>query len=896
MRQKTNAELTTPIYFNVAVPSSKEAFFKSYRGFSQVSVGLLLISSAMLSRAVAAESTVDPLPEADSATLSELMQAAQNAKQAAQGEAARLEANPAISAKGIPSTNLSSAGNNANGASIALNGVNTAEITQAPSDAEAAAANKSDEQQADAELDKAREESQISNDSAVAISNKATEDNNTSPKAETANPSGSTATNTDTDTPKKAEEKKPNVFKRLWYRFRPLQEDLAAALPTIDVVTVGAPELLSKNVKGKLEQYTVEAFSDFRASLPQLRSMAKEAAEAVGYYNAVFRFEQIDSDSLRVIITPNQPVIVKHQDIDFTGQANEDKSFTDIKANPNLKIGDQMNDQLYEQTKGKISSTATEKGYFDGYWNIHDVKVTLPENAAHITLDYDSGERYKLGKVEFRNTNPDKPLPVDLDLLEKLVPFKENDDYGSWKLNNLSRNLSDTRYFSSIQVETVIPEPIVRPIKLPDNDTVLNPTIEPNNLTEAGAVQVTSANTNGATGVDESQFAGMGNNHLSTQSSPTLKKELSEAERKEIEQKEIAAKVREIKIIPIVVTINSDKPNSAEAGIGYGTDTGVRFRSQYRKALVNSHGHNIDGNLELSQIRQSVDMRYNLPYKHPLDDTISIFGGFEQEEKGTIGEALGLSTQSVTMGAERAIKPRNGDWQHTISVRYRLDQLKRETNSSTDPADLPPPFNITNSRFEQQSLLFGYGINKVYTSGGRIDPPRAFRQFYQIDVGSQNLLTDTDLAILRAGWRFIYSLGENDNHQFVGRADAATIITKDFEAVPYNLRFFAGGDQSIRGYDYKSLSTLQNGYLIGGQNLAVGSLEYNYQFIPKWRGAFFVDAGNAFDKQFNDPIKVGAGFGVRWSSPVGPIRVDIAAGVSESNLPIRLHFFIGPQL
>jgi translocation and assembly module TamA len=73
-------------------------------------------------------------------------------------------------------------------------------------------------------------------------------------------------------------------------------------------------------------------------------------------------------------------------------------------------------------------------------------------------------------------------------------------------------------------------------------------------------------------------------------------------------------------------------------------------------------------------------------------------------------------------------------------------------------------------------------------------------------------------------------------------------------------------------------------------------MEYNYKFLPKWRGAVFVDAGNAFDDQFNDPIKVGAGLGVRWSSPVGSIRIDVAAGVSETSVPIRLHFFIGPPL
>lgn len=877
-------------------PESKAVY--RYQYLSRVSAGLLLLGSSMLGRAAeapasAAEPPAQASTEVDAAALNEALQTAQSAIQAAQQDAGRLEsasapklpltttANPAASAGQVAVTDESGA--------LSAN----AQVTPAPSDAQAQAESRQEARQADAMLDNARVESQIATDTAAAENTKQSDDKGNAAKAEAGNAGQATTAGSDANSVAQAD--KPGFFKRLWYRFRPPQEDLAPAMPTIKVKVEGAPELLAKNIEGKLEQYTVEAFSDFRASLPQLRSMAKDASEAVGYYSAEFRFEQTDKEHLRVTVTPHDPVKVASQNIVFAGEATEDRSFQDIKANPELKVGDQMNDQLYEQTKGRINSTATDKGYFDGYWNIHDVKVTLPENKADITLDYDSGARYKLGKVEFKNTNPDKPLPLDMDLLEKLVPFKENEDYAAWKINNLSRNLSDTRYFSGIQVETVIPDPIVKPLKLPDGG--LAPTDTARSAANPDAqVQAAPAAMLAATPpVDESQFAGLGDQHPA-QYSAELKQQLTDAERAELEKKELAAKVREIRVIPVVVSVNADKPNTAEAGIGYGTDTGVRFRSQYRKALVNSRGHNIDGNLEISQIRQAVDMRYNMPYKHPLDDTISVFGGFEQEKNGNLGDQLGLTTQSVTLGAERAIKPKNGDWQHTLSVRYRLDQLKRELGASANPEDFPPPFNIGNSRFEQQSLLFGYGVNKVYSFGNRLNPPRAFRQFYQVDVGSKSLLTDTDLAILRAGWRFIYSYGENDNHQFVGRADAATILTKSFEDVPYNLRFFAGGDQSIRGYDYKSLSTLQNGYLIGGQNLAVGSLEYNYQFIPKWRGAVFVDGGNAFDKQFNDPIKVGAGLGIRWASPVGPIRVDVAAGVSETHIPIRLHFFIGPQL
>lgn len=750
---------------------------------------------------------------------------------------------------------------------------------------------------ADAELQQAKETTQVLADSADVNQNQQPDEIIAANAEALKTDSVTTADNKSTTA---ASDKKPNVFKRVWYKFWPPKGELAAALPTIDVVVVGASDVQADNIRARLEQYTVEAFTDFRASLPQLRSLARDASEAVGFYSSEFRFEQMSADKLRVRVTPNEPVIVKSETIDYQGEANGDVHFLNVKNEPDLKVGDQMHDGLYETIKTRITNTATEKGYFDGYWIMHDVKVTLPDNTADISLDYDSGERYKLGAVVFKNADPDKPIPLKEEILRQLVPFKENDEYGSWKVTNLSRNLSDTRYFSNIQVDVVIPDPITKPIQLPpDADVEQLTALQRQALAikneGSDADNDSDKRISANSGVDESQFAGVGQDADSPlQRSAEAKENLTEAQIKEAERLAAAEKVRETKVIPVVVTVNADEPNSAEVGIGYGTDTEIRLRGQYRKALINSSGHSVEANLELSKIRQALDVRYNLPYKHPLEDTVSIFGGYESEKRRDNGTDLGLQIDTATIGVERAIKPKGSVWQHTINARYRLDELIRN-NNGINKALLPPPFNLKNSKFEQESLLFGYGMNKTQTVG-RLDPTQAFRQFYQVEVGTKSLLTDTDMAIIRAGWRIIHSFGENDDHQVVGRADAATILTKNFEDVPYNLRFFAGGDQSIRGYDYKSLSTEQNGYLVGGQNLAVGSLEYNYRFKPKWRGAVFVDGGNAFDKKFNDPVKVGAGVGVRWSSPVGPIRVDVAAGVSEKDLPIRLHFFIGPQL
>ena len=67
------------------------------------------------------------------------------------------------------------------------------------------------------------------------------------------------------------------------------------------------------------------------------------------------------------------------------------------------------------------------------------------------------------------------------------------------------------------------------------------------------------------------------------------------------------------------------------------------------------------------------------------------------------------------------------------------------------------------------------------------------------------------------------------------------------------------------------------------------NLEFPYQKISK-------SSLTIYDKDFNNPTEYSIGVGIRWRSPIGPIRLDVASGISNDNNPIRLHFFIGPQL
>lgn len=705
------------------------------------------------------------------------------------------------------------------------------------------------------------------------------------------NESGKTLVDRNANLPEE-EQPKQGFFKNLISKICGPQDN-GAPIAKISVSVTGAPTVLATNLKAKLSSFTQEAYSDFNGSVPQLRALAVQAAQAVGYYNAQFKFTKIDDSHLGVKVTPNEPLKVTEQNIEFSGAGANLAQFQVIGVLPDLDEGDILNHGLYETTKSRIADAASNNGFFDSYWRLHDVKVEQPQNKAQINLKYETGERYKLEDVEFRMSDPSKPLPIDLKILKTLAPWNDGADYTAWRVNGLANNLTNSRYFNYTLVDAIKPDAIVKPLELPAD---LQALVDQENIAESNFAAQTDADKAHLSSkevmqnvVNENQFAGTQADEVN----PNLKQLQAQQKEKELDEDQLKDQARENKKIPVIVTLNADRLNSLETGIGYGTDTGVRLRGQYRRAIVNHLGHSFDANLELSQIRQSIDARYNIPYKHPLNDYFSLVAGYERETRDGIGNDMDLVIESAVVGVDRIIKGSRKEWQHILGVRYRLDRVTQ--NGPVDIANIPDAFLIPGSDQEQQSLLLGYEATKT-TSDNRVNPTRGYKQSYKIQLGSQSLLSDTDMAITSAEWKGLYSFGENDNHQIVGGLNVGYIFAKDFEKVPYNLRYFAGGDQSLRGFDYKSLSPVEYGYKVGGQGLAVGSVEYNYQFKEGWRGAIFSDFGNAYDKSFSNDTEYSVGVGLRWKSPIGPIRIDVASGVSDPAKPIRLHFFIGSQL
>jgi translocation and assembly module TamA len=181
----------------------------------------------------------------------------------------------------------------------------------------------------------------------------------------------------------------------------------------------------------------------------------------------------------------------------------------------------------------------------------------------------------------------------------------------------------------------------------------------------------------------------------------------------------------------------------------------------------------------------------------------------------------------------------------------------------------------------------------------RIYVRRGHRLQLKIRGAEETVVSDSTFLQLTADAKAIRPLGER--LRLIGRLGAGHTWTSDFHRLPPTIRFFAGGDQSVRGYDYQTLGPLDvEGNVIGGEALATAGLELDSLFLDfgklgRWGAAVFYDVGGAAET-IGDRLEQGAGVGLRWLSPIGLVRADVAWAVSEPDTPIRFHLMIGPDL
>lgn len=321
--------------------------------------------------------------------------------------------------------------------------------------------------------------------------------------------------------------------------------------------------------------------------------------------------------------------------------------------------------------------------------------------------------------------------------------------------------------------------------------------------------------------------------------------------------------------IPVRVELKERDPHSLGFGGGFSTDVGPRAKADWKQHWLNSRGHSRGAELELSEPRQKVTSWYQIPLTPPQSSHLRFFSGWQRENIDD------TDSQTMVLGGLLQRRLDNG-WNRSIGL--RLEQERYSLGSDSGRSTL---------------LIPSLGFQRTI-SDDSMDPSQGYSLMMDLQGAKAGVLSDIDFLRLNMAAKGLYTLW--DNHRFLARAQLGGIASDGFASVPPSLRFFAGGDQSVRGYDYRTLApTDETGERVGGRYLLATSAEYQYEFRPKWRAAVFVDHGNAVDS-WEDPMKTSAGLGIRWVSPVGPIRLDLAKSVSDPDEGIRLHFSMGAEL
>ncbi len=558
------------------------------------------------------------------------------------------------------------------------------------------------------------------------------------------------------------------------------------------VVTVeieGVKGRLLENIRGFLDiwQFNGKPLPSI-ARLKYLHRIAPEqiktALQPFGYYRA--RVEAaLRRDGDRWLagyrVDPGEPIPVTKLDLAVTGEGERDEVFREALAASELRVDAPLDQEAYETLKKRLQMIASERGYFDARLTANEIRIDPKRYQAAITLHFDTGRRYRLGEVHFRQKTP----WIDDELLRRYVDIEPGEPYEAGALQQLQADLSSSEYFSQVEIG-----------------------ISPETATDY--------------------------------------------------------------LLPVAVTLAPKKARKYIYGIGYGTDTGIRAKAGITGRRVNSRGHHYTAELLASEILYGIAGEYIIPGKDPRSDAWGLRASWLDEHSDT------RNYKAWSVGGY--YKYRDGDWLKTYALDYRIERFELADESPTSQLLIPSA--------EWTRTLPSELEKRIYAENG------AWLRLF-VRGGAESLLSDTSFIQPMVSAKWIRSFA--NRHRLIGRAALGTTWVDDFSALPTSLRYFTGGDRSVRGYKYSVIGPLDDGDVVGGRHLVEASVEYEIPFREKWSVALFVDSGDAYDD--SPDYKTGVGVGLHWRSPIGPVRLDFARGLTEPpGKRLLFHLTIGPDL
>lgn len=321
--------------------------------------------------------------------------------------------------------------------------------------------------------------------------------------------------------------------------------------------------------------------------------------------------------------------------------------------------------------------------------------------------------------------------------------------------------------------------------------------------------------------------------------------------------------------VPIDIKLTApEHRNKYTLGVGYATDTGIKGKVDWTNRLFNTRGHRISSSLQLSQLENAISLRYEIPRGNPRYN--KLVNSLVYQDKSWEDTTTQLFTASLI---NEYAGPR-----YTLSGGFELrDEVYDVGDTSGDSTLLVPSLNA-GMVLADDVLYTKKGMQTSVNFLGGVDGFISDASFLQATINGKAIVTPL------VNWRVI------------GRGSLGGTLVDSIDVLPPSLRFYTGGDTTVRGYGYKSIGTEDSsGTVIGGRYLVVGSVELERLVTRNWSLATFWDVGTATDDMSLD-FSQGAGAGVRFRLPFGQVRLDLASAITEDGYPLRVHLNVGGDL
>lgn len=325
--------------------------------------------------------------------------------------------------------------------------------------------------------------------------------------------------------------------------------------------------------------------------------------------------------------------------------------------------------------------------------------------------------------------------------------------------------------------------------------------------------------------------------------------------------------------LPVNIQLKPNLPNQYQVGAGYGTDTDIRGKISYKRRYLNKSGHQAGASIAYSGLRNRYEAFYTIPGKHPATDNY-------QSQVSKTREQFDNKTSNYVewnVGENKAL----GDWTRTAQVQYYQEEFSLYKGAPLEQNHFILPAMTWTKLIADNALNPSHGYKLAFSVKGAINTLFSDASFIQGYTQLKRVLTLPS------------------KQKIILRGEFGATYPNNIDQLPLGLRYFTGGDFTVRGYAYKSLGPTKydlnnQKVVVGGRYLTVGSFEIQQPIWKKFSVATFFDSGNAMN-HFSDGLYNSVGIGFRWASPIGPVRLDIAKPLRTEDT-IRLHMNIGSDL